>query len=356
MSEDKKDMHRISDIFYGVNLLEGAIPVEQQDGMFALRNITIIKAGLSQNRNFYPPEVLKRDSKVFEGTQIRTDHPSANRDQSVRDIVGKISNVRFSDADKAVRGDAVFSSAEKELVTKIKERLIGDVSINAFGTTFLEKGSDGKVRRRVKSLNSAVSVDLVCEASAGGSLHEDKRQTLLICERMVELMDGIDNLKLEELKASRPDLVEALKVELSPPPPSNDKTALLDIDSLKEAVSKEVDNALKSFEERQEKKEKARELKEAITAAVTQVIEESTMIAEAKPVICKSLTVFANNNFKDVAAIDMAKLSEERDLMLESLTELGKKLAESDKKDGKQKKEKSDKKGGKEKSMFDYSI
>lgn len=352
----KNTEHRITDIFYNVNLLEGAIPVEQEDGTFAIKNFTIIKAGLSANRNYYPPDVLRRDLKVFEGVQIRTDHPSPNREASVRDIIGKIVKPRWSESDKAVRGDAIFSSVEKDLMTKVKERLIGDTSINAFGTTLLEKGPDGKTQRRIRALNSANSVDLVCEASAGGTLHEEKRQNSLICERMVETMSKLDNLTEEELDSARPDLVEAI-LSRKKSSPNATAAGAPDLSKLAESIGEQVNKQLSNWEKKQDEKDVARALTEAIVTAVEETIEESTMVDEAKPLIRKSLLAFAGSTFKQIDAIDRTKLSEERDSMLTHVAEVGTKIAE-------QKKDDDDGKGGdgkkkdktKTKTAIDFSI
>jgi hypothetical protein len=352
----KGKLHRISDVFYNVNMLEGAIPVVQEDGMFVVRNFTIIKAGLSANRNFYSPEVLRRDHRVFEGIPIRTDHPEGGKRPSVRDIVGKVSKVRFCEDDKTIRGDAVFSSVEGDLVTKVKENLIGDMSINAFGIAALEKGPDGKVRRRIDTIKSANSVDLVCAASAGGTLHEEKRQASLVCERMVRVMEGLENLTLDELRKTRPDLCESIKKEAQPSsvPASGTTTPAVDITKIEEAVAKKVGSILDGFKKDLDAKETARHLSESINTAIDEVLEESTMVDEARPVIRKSLSAFAVKGFKDVDSIDKAKLSEERDSLLDSFKELAKKIVESsDEPDGKKKKKK---KKTEKKSIYEFSL
>ncbi len=348
----KYDMHRITDVFYNVNMLEGAVPVVRKDGMFVVRNFVVMRAGLSANRNYYPVRTLRRDHKVFEGIQIRTDHVAEGGAPSIKDIVGKATNIRFSESDKTVRADAIFSSVEGDLVTKIKENLIGDMSINAFGTAVMEKGPSGKVQRRISAITSASSVDLVCEASAGGTLHEERRRAVLICERMVKIMDELGDVTLEELKKSRPDLVEAIKKEaiLAASTEAVSTGATIDsakiASSIEESVGKAVETSMKKILGVLEKAEQARKLTESIVKTVDEVIEESSMVEEAKPILRKSLTAFADTNFKTIELVDKAKLSEERDSTLKNLLELGKKVVENE--DG-------NKKGGKGKSKEDKS-
>lgn len=360
---NKKLTHRITDIFYKVNMLEGAIPVVREDGMFVIRNFVIIRAGRSDNRNYYPVNTLRRDHKVFEGVQIRTNHPEDGKAPSVKDIVGKAENLKFSESDKTIRADAVFSSVEGDLVTKIKENLIGDMSINAFGIASMEKGRDGRVQRRISSITAANSVDLVCEASAGGTLHEEKRQASLICERMVETMDELEKVTIEELKASRPDLVEAIQKKAVANTTSTIESTATPLDSTKiaslieDAVTKASDASAKKVLDVVEKTDQARRLVDGIKEAVSEVLEESSVIEEAKPVLRKNLIGFATTNFKTLEAIDKVKLSEERDSVIKGLLELAQKITES-KENDEEGEDDSGRKGKdkKKKSLFEFGV
>lgn len=353
-----KGLHRINDVFYNVNMLEGAIPVVRADGMFVIRNFTIIRAGLSANRNFYPEETLRRDYRKFEGVKIRTDHPSSTRDVSVRDTVGKAENVRFSESDKTIRGDAVFSSVESDLVTKIKENLIGDMSINAFGSAALEKGLSGGVHRRIKAIQSANSIDLVCEASAGGSLHEEVRQTTLICERMVNTMAELENVTLDELINSRPDLVEGLKTKfgneiVAKGTPLKTETApVVSLEQISNLFEEKVKGVVTEVTKTLDARDAAAKLAGEIGEVVEGVIEESTMIDEVKPIVRKELQAFATKSFTSLASIDKVKLSEARDAHLKNLIELSKAITEKGDGAGKQKVGTDAKK----KSVFTHSV
>jgi len=332
----KTRAHNIRDIFYGINLMEGANPVNNEDGTFNIRNVTVIKAGLSTNGNFYSEKVLKAAVPLFKGVQMRTDHESISRPASVHDVVGVIEKTWWDVREKAVKAHIKFSSTAEDIMTKVKEGIIGDLSINAFGETLIESVSE-KIRRTVQKILKVYSLDLVCEAAAGGSLHEDFRKHSLIIENVRKQMEELANVTLEELTSSRPDLVEAItktateaalasfkekkdeKVE-TPPAPSVSKEEI-------GTVVKEQINAI--FKERDEEAVKSANtsaLKEAIKTAVDGVLKESDVDDAVKVFIRENLIPFATENFKTSDTIDVKKLSEERDAVLKHFTELAVKL------------------------------
>ena len=354
----KRKLHEIRDIFTNRNLLEGAQVKELEDGTVLIKGITIIKAGLSKNRNFYPPAVLQKAAPLFANLQIRTDHPVEGKDPSVRDVVGKIEETWFDTRTQSMKGNAKFSSTEGKLITKIEEGLIGDVSINARGETGIERGSKG-VQRRVKEITKAWSVDLVSYASAGGTLsnelHESFRRTQETCERMVEQMDELENVKLEELTKARPDLVEQImkqvKDELKEKKTSDSPDAVTS-GEVKDIVNKSITETLGSvFKERdkkQEEKEATVALAEAIETAVDETLTESDVKESVKNFISKGLLSFAQKNFESIDKIDKKVLSEKRDEFFDDFAKIVEdfKKPSSKKKsgdDGKSKREADDK-------------
>lgn len=333
----KTKKHNIRDVFYGVNLMEGANPVHNEDGTFAIRNATIIKAGLSSNGNFYSEKVLKAAVRLFKGVQMRTDHESIIRPASVHDVVGVIEKAWYNVQEKVIKAHVKFSSTAEDVMTKVKEGIIGDLSINAFGETIMEKAGR-KVQRTVKSIQKVFSLDLVCEASAGGTLQEDFRKHSLIIQNVRKQMEELENVTLEELLKARPDLVESiekaaiakLKEEIEK---SGEKIEVSAAPSVsKEEIGDVVKNQINSIFEERDKVAKdvsdASALNEAIKSAIEGVLKESDVDDAVKVFVRESLLPFAKESFKSVDDIDAKKLSEERDAVLKSFTELASKLGE----------------------------
>jgi len=339
----KTRVHSIRDVFYGIDLMEGANPVHNEDGTFNIRNTTVIKAGLSKNGNFYSEKVLKAAVPLFTGTQMRTDHESIHKPASVRDVVGVIEKAWWDAQGKAIKAHIKFSSTAEDIMTKVKEGIIGDLSINAFGETVMEKVGE-RVRRTVQKIHKVFSLDLVCEASAGGSLHEEFRKHSLIIENVRKQMEELENVTLEELLKARPDLVESIEKQvIAKLKEEDEKKEGKKEDSATPSVSKEdIGNTVKEqinsiFKERDEKAQKVADtsaLEEAIASAVDGVLKESDVDDAVKVFVRENLIPFARGNFKSIDDIDTKKLSEERDSVLKYFTELAAKLSEGTRSSG----------------------
>lgn len=345
----KTKVHNIRDIFYNVNLLEGAVPVEQADGTFAIKNFTLIKAGLSKNKNFYSEKVLRKAEKVFEGKDIRTDHPSLFDPQSVHDVIGKLTKTWYSKESKAIKGNAVFSSTAEDILTKVREGFIGDLSINARGETQQREGPDGNIRRDVLSIDEGYSVDLVCNAAAGGNLHEDYRKNMLACERMRGKMEELQDIQEEELREARPDLVksieqQAVKAALAESEKGKedkeDKTEVpsaLSRKDIGDVVKEQIDNIFKSRDEKAKLDADKSTLNKGISTAIDDVLKESDVDDAIKAFIRENLVQFCGEKFKSIDKIDKKVLSEERDVVLKNFAEIASKLDSKSSKDGKNK-------------------
>lgn len=328
----KSNIHEVRDFFPNRNLTEGAIIKEQSDGTAVISRATIIKAGLSYNRNNYLPEVLQRAVPLFENIQIRTDHPQGDEQHSVNSVVGRISNVWWNPSDKKIQADIKFSSTEDKLLTKIREGLIGDLSMNARGETELERGSDGKVFRNVKEIEKVWSVDLVTDASAGGTvnadLHESHRRVMESCQRMVEQMSDLENITLEEFQKARPDLVEQLqgsRVNEN----ENEGISSDDVKNIiKDTVSSILTETFKERDRKQEEKEAAIALDTAIKEAVIKVLDESNVDDDIKNFIGTGLFEYARKTFDSIDKIDEKALSEKREELFDEFKDLAGKLSE----------------------------
>lgn len=333
----KGKVHNIRDIFPNTNLLEGAtISQSPDDGKFNIEGFTIIKAGLSANGNYYSAQTLREAGKkgVFSGKAIRTDHVDITASASVHDVVGKIEKTWFNEETQSLRGSGFLSSTADDLVTKVKEGLIGDLSINAIGVTQMERYSGDKLRRNVKEIRKGFSVDLVCEAAAGGTLHEEFQRNKELCERMRQLMDELEKLTLEELKEARPDLVAKIEESAKPAPkdPSksveDEKTKPLTATEVSGLVTKAITAHDKSRDELADKKDAERVLLEGLQVAVSDTMKECGAADSVKGLIERSMLPFAVENFKTVESVDKTKLAAERDRLLADFSTLVKEHTE----------------------------
>ncbi len=321
--KNKKSIHNIRDVFTGTDLLEGATLTQSSESdVFKVEGFTIIKVGESNNGNYYSAECLREAGRVgvFNGKQIRTDHPDVTRPESVKDIVGMIESSWYDNAAGRLKGNCFFSSVEKDLVTKVNEGLIGDLSINARGVAKIEKTGDG-LRRNIKEITEGFSVDLVCQAAAGGTLHEEFNRNKQLGERMKKRMDDLEKLTIDDLKESRPDLLEKIlegtvKQEGKDKTKETDEVKPMTADEVSTLVTESMTKILDKRDEVADKKETATILTEGSSKAVTEVLAESNVSDFTKGFVAKSLVPFATENFKDLAAIDSKKLSEERDRLL----------------------------------------
>jgi hypothetical protein len=190
------------------NLVTSGIDSESR----VIQSAIIIKAGESRNRNDYPAGVLRRDGPtVFEGSKGYMGHVETFFQQTdPRNLACVVKNVVFQESDQSLRGDIHYFSDADPVVTKAKEAfdkgltdLFGlSIQVRAKHTLVRDKG---RLVRKVESLikdSENTSVDMVVGPSAGGRLFESIQQE--------ETEMDLTKLTLEELKAARPDLYEAI--------------------------------------------------------------------------------------------------------------------------------------------------
>ena len=174
--------------------------------------VTIIRAGLSMNGNYYPAEVLEADETIaiFEGVQVFDNHLSDEEWQDRRghrnvnaEYMGWIDNVHY--VNESLKGQ--FHVADMVLREKMKTVFEGGrkdefgFSIDA-GVEAEKRTMDGKEVNYVMKFLARDSVDVVFDPSAGGQM-----------ERMLESNNEQDRqLSKKEVNAmTREELLEALK-------------------------------------------------------------------------------------------------------------------------------------------------
>lgn len=187
-----------------IDLTEATINTERRQ----IQGVVLIRAGMSLNRRNYSEDVLRKSVGVFEGAKAYVDHGKGAR--SVRDLSGYYTNVRY-DAGKLVAdrtftrnqaGQDAWEIAQEVMHPDAPKNLAG-LSINAVGTA--KKHATDETALEIESITTAISVDDVDNAAAGGAYRESTSDDLTAA--------FWEAVTLEEFTQARPDYVERLKKE-----------------------------------------------------------------------------------------------------------------------------------------------
>lgn len=129
--------------------------------------VTLICAGLSANKNFYPEEVLERDIDAFKGIKAYADHKMEKLGRSIGDLVGKYEKIRYENGKiKAVLH--LYKTASR--IWDILESDMSAIGLSIFAKLRVKPHKiDGEVCNYVVEIIKVHSVDVVSEPSAGGS-------------------------------------------------------------------------------------------------------------------------------------------------------------------------------------------
>lgn len=144
--------------------------------------VTLIRAGLSRNRNFYPDAALQAAVPLFEGVRVfaKSDaEHTAGGGKDVRNLLGGVYGVRFvpgaSPDGGALVGTFKAIDPTDAVVTKMVEAVkrglqgLMGLSIDATARTKREQ-RDGQAVRVAQQFTRVNSVDLIVEPGAGGGL------------------------------------------------------------------------------------------------------------------------------------------------------------------------------------------
>ncbi len=239
--------------------------------------VTLIEAGVSENRTKYSLPVLEKALPLFDGAKCFADHSTASErrerpGRSIRDIVGWFESPKvLGDGVKGI--GAVFNILESERwfrdkVVEAWERgkrdLIG-FSISAIGRQKLIREED-KLLKEVVSIDKVQSVDAVTEPAAGGKfvkMLEGKEA------EEVSQLDILNTITLENLREVRPDLFPEPASEPEPdlePTPEPETEPSPDLSHLTEAV-KEIESLKATLAEMQDTSRKT-DLKAQLDSAL----------------------------------------------------------------------------------------
>lgn len=144
--------------------------------------VTIVRAGLSKNGNFYTDAALREAVPLFEGVRVFVKSDAEHTQgggKDVRNLIGGIYSVRFVEGAAADAGCLVgtFKPIDQAdpVVTKMTEAVkrglqgLMGLSLDAEAKTAKAKRGQRTVREALK-FTKVHSVDLIVEPGAGGSL------------------------------------------------------------------------------------------------------------------------------------------------------------------------------------------
>ena len=225
---------RITDVREWVDLTEATL----DEKTYTVENARLIAAGWSKNGRAYPESVLEASAGLWGGVKAYADHPSKSErknrpERSIRDVVGIYEAPQYKDGNITARLK-VIGEARTWLWPLIEETVntgagIVGLSINAVGKT--AKGEHaGRRGVVVEAITHANSVDVVTTPAAGGGF--DNSTLMMADDGWTEAV--IADLSIDELRAARPDILEALQNEWKTP---------RDNKALKEAKTSQTESA-----------------------------------------------------------------------------------------------------------------
>ena len=185
---------------------------EAQDGSI---EVTLIRAGRSGNRNYYPDQALREAAPMFEGVRVFSKSDAehiAGKGKDVRNLIGGIYSVRFVEGKASDTGALVGTFKALDPSDKAVTKMVEAVKRGMQGLLGLSIDADARTRKRkagAETLREAVkftkvhSVDLIVEPGAGGGL-----------DRLTEAAaDLSNNPKEEAMPLWKQRLLEAIKAK-----------------------------------------------------------------------------------------------------------------------------------------------
>lgn len=254
----KEDIEPVGDVLSDKRIQEDSGHILEASGNKGTEwEVVLIAPGISKNRTFYSDETLLKAQNLFEGVSCFADHSASDQSRSVKDVVGWYDNVKFREGYgvtatfHALESTPWFLGPFKEAYERGKQDLIG-FSINGEGTRRMGK-HNGSLAYFVESIDRIDSVDAVISPSAGGKV------VRLVASEQEEELQMLDNLSLDELKAARPDLVEALTKETK-----EEKEEVKETTDIQEETKKEEDTENTTMREQEKDNEMSEKLQEEI--------------------------------------------------------------------------------------------
>ena len=178
-----------------------------------IAEVTLVKAGWSENGRYYSPEVLAESVSLWEGARAFYNHgPSTSQARDVRELFGQYQGVKADPKTGAVKGELKVLDGEDKAWSLIKASVKNPkppVGLSITGIAKIGEGEvDGKKGDVVEKILEAYSCDMVTHPAAGGSFEQ-----IAASEEgglTAVLLKHVTKQQLEEV---RPDIVDAFKRE-----------------------------------------------------------------------------------------------------------------------------------------------
>lgn len=153
--------------------------VEAQDEKGLRWLIRVVRAGKSENNNYYSDAVLREAVPLFDGARVfvkSDDEHLKGAGKSFKNLIGRLVEPKFIEGKKPDTGEirAVFEALESatDVVAKLREAWNRDMADDLFGFS-IDALAEAVMReglRVAKKFVKVASVDLIIEPGAGGGL------------------------------------------------------------------------------------------------------------------------------------------------------------------------------------------
>lgn len=189
----------------------------------------ILAQGKSLNPAFFTESSIESGRRVFLGAKMFKNHPGTmdeynQPERDIEHIIGEVreTDVRMVDGKKVLWGVYYISAAEEALRTKISERLITDVSINAHANaTFDSEQGFWIVESFTDPDTEGIlppSVDIVTYGAAGGTINTRQSFKMSVLQD-APLPDQAESEEEEDMKpkieVATPDEAPTVNTDLA---------------------------------------------------------------------------------------------------------------------------------------------
>lgn len=180
--------------FYG-----STAKIDREAGL--IRDVKFLGLASPSKNRVYTDDAIAKALPLYEGKPVNLDHVTdAKHGRSVRDRIGIIVNCRHRP------GDGGYADLKINPKHPLAESILwfAENSPSAIGMSHIGfgKGRVEKGRQIIESIERVQSVDIVGDPATTNGLFESRSSEM-----------EFDAIKLEDLKANRPDLVESILAE-----------------------------------------------------------------------------------------------------------------------------------------------
>jgi len=245
----------------------------------------------SSKGRFYSEQSINDAVEVFEGAKMFANHPTKEDERNiperrVQDWVATLKNTKLSDSGNAVGEAHINAGWLKEKVQNLAEQGdLGQLGLSILGIgKSLKTSIEGTKTMLIEGILKGKSVDFVTEPGAGGYAG--------LMESASSDLKDLDIIGLDDLKESRPDLIEILETEFKTNQEKEIKT-MAETEKTIEELNEKVATIEKERDELQVKIEEADKDKAKAVAqeSIKSIIAEADVPEVAKT---KLLAQFAD--------------------------------------------------------------